>query len=142
MRSNIENNYFDLTKTNEIVKNYLNIQMEEIIEFVQLLTKKENHSLEENKERLKKLLEQKKKTKIENLLKNMDDIMNNINNDFIKTTKEFIKLILRDFPYPGYNNEFNDSKIKEIFNKGNNEIKKFIRKIKIKYNPENYKKEY
>ena len=68
--------------------------------------------------------------------------MKNINNDIKKTAKEFIKLILRDFPYPGYNNEFNDSKIKEIFNKGNNEIKKFIRKIKIKYNPENYKKEY
>ena len=62
--------------------------------------------------------------------------MDNVNKNVKKTAIEFIKLILKDSPYPGYNeNEFN---LDEIFNKGNNEIKKFIRKLKTKYNPNKF----
>ena len=75
-----------------------------------------------------------------NIFKDIDDKMNNINKNIIKTAKEFIKLILRDSPYPGYNNEYNDQKLDEIFNKGNAEIKKLIKRLKIKYLPDKYGK--
>ena len=64
--------------------------------------------------------------------------MNKVNENVKKTAIDFVKLILRDSPYPGYNkNEFN---IDEIFKKGNDEIKKFIRKLKTKYNPNKFNK--
>ena len=81
-----------------------------------------------------------------NYFKEFDEAMKNINKDLKKTAKEFIKLILRDSPYQGYNNEYDDSKLDEIFNKGNAEIKRFIKRLKIKYSPDkidkNFKDQY
>jgi len=90
--------------------------------------KKENKNLEN--ENTKKII-----INNPNYFKEYDDAMKNINKDLKKTAKEFIKLILRDSPYKGYNNEYNDEKLDEMFNKGNAEIKKFIKKLKIKYSP-------
>ena len=64
--------------------------------------------------------------------------MKNINNNIKKTAKEFIKLILREAPYLGYNNEFDDKYIDDLFKQENSKIKKFIRKLKIKYLPDGY----
>ena len=69
-------------------------------------------------------------------LKKFDDIMKNINKNPKKTAKEFIKLVLREYPFRGCKNEYNDSKIDEIFNKGKAEIKKFIKYLKYKYSPD------
>ena len=69
----------------------------------------------------------------------MENIMKNIDNDFKKTAKDFIKLILREAPYPRYNNEFDDNYIDEIFKQENVKINKFIKKLKVKYLPEKFK---
>ena len=107
------------------------------------------HHLGEKNEEMKKLLIKLQKNleikmiknKNPNLINDLEKTMININNDIIKTAKEFIKLILRDSPYPGYNGEYNDAKIEEIFNSGNAEIKKFIRKLKTKYLPDKFSKD-
>ena len=47
-----------------------------------------------------------------------------------------MELILRDYPYPDYNShEFN---IDEIFKRENNEIRKFIRILRVKYTPNRF----
>ena len=76
------------------------------------------------------------KIKNPNIFKELENTMKNIDKDIKKTAKEFIKLILRDSPYPGYNNDIN---VDDIFNnQSNEEIKKFILKLKKKYNPDKY----
>ena len=90
--------------------------------------KKENKNLHNETTKMIKI-------KNPNYFKEYDNVMKNINRDLKKTAKDFIKLILKDSPYNGYNNEYNDEKIDEIFNKGNEEIKKFIKRLKIKYSP-------
>jgi L1 cell adhesion molecule like protein len=103
------------------------------------------YNLGEKNEEIKKLFEELDKAlqkknecnkmiiKNPNLLNDLNNIMNNVTENLKKTAIEFIKLILRDSPYPGYNK--NDINVDEIFKKGNNEIKKFIRTLKTKYNP-------
>jgi L1 cell adhesion molecule like protein len=87
----------------------------------------------ENEESTKKIIIQNPK-----LFEEIMKVMNKVNENVKKTAIDFVKLILRDSPYPGYNkNEFN---IDEIFKKGNDEIKKFIRKLKTKYNPNKFNK--
>ena len=104
------------------------------------------YNLGEKNEKIKKLLEElQEKLKIKmiknknpNLINDLEKTMNNINNDIKNTAKAAIKLILRDSPYPDYNGEYEDSKIDEIFNKGDAEIKRFIRKLKTKYLPDRF----
>ena len=91
--------------------------------------KKENKNLHNETTKMIKI-------KNPNYFKEYDNVMKNINRDLKKTAKDFIKLILKDSPYNGYNNEYNDEKIDEIFNKGNEEIKRFIKRLKIKYSPD------
>ena len=94
--------------------------------------KKDNESLRDEKDKNIKIINP-------NYFKEFDDAMKNINKDLKKTAKEFIKLILRDSPY-------DDSKLDEIFNKENAEIKRFINRLKIKYSPDkvdkNFKDQY
>jgi hypothetical protein len=101
--------------------------------------KKDNESLRDEKDKNIKIINP-------NYFKEFDDAMKNINKDLKKTAKEFIKLILRDSPYKGYNNEYDDAKLDEIFNKENAEIKRFINRLKIKYSPDkvdkNFKEQY
>ena len=62
--------------------------------------------------------------------------MNDIEKDIKKTAKECIKIILRDSPYPNYNNDFN---VDDIFkNKNNQEIHQFILNLKARYYPSKY----
>ena len=87
------------------------------------------HNLREKYEKLEKLLE--------DLQTKLDNIMVEIDSDFKKTAKDCINLILTDFPYPGYNGEFN---VDEIFkNSSNTEISNFIKTLKIKYHPNKFR---
>ena len=121
----------------------------EKMKFLEKLQKdleKKNECNEKEKKQIEKMKKENKnlhnettkmiKIKNPNFFKEYENAMKNINKDLKKTAKDFIKLILKDSPYNGYNNEYNDEKIDEIFNKGNEEIKKFIKRLKIKYSPD------
>ena len=140
-------------KINEILIHYLgekNDKMKNLLEQLQKNLKIKNEYNEQERKKIEEYKKDNKNLKNEdtkyirinnpNLFKDIDNAMNNINKDIINTAKEFIKLILRDSPYPGYKNEYNDKKLDEIFNKGNAEIKRFINKLKIKYFPDKYGK--
>jgi len=135
-------------RINEILIHHLgekNENMKRLLKQLQKNLKLKNDYNEKEKKQVEKLKKENKNLENENTkkiiinnpnyFKEYDDAMKNINKDLKKTAKEFIKLILRDSPYKGYNNEYNDEKLDEMFNKGNAEIKKFIKKLKIKYSP-------
>ena len=103
--------------------------------------KKKKNKLKTLKKKDKKLKDEKSKlikNDNPNLFKELDNAMKNINSNIKKTAKEFIKLILREAPYPGYNNEYDDKFIDDLFKQENSKIKKFIKKLKIKYLPDKY----
>jgi len=61
--------------------------------------------------------------------------MKDIDKDIKNTAKDFIKLILRLYPYPGYKDDIN---VSDIYNKASNaEIRNFIRNLKAEYNNAN-----
>jgi L1 cell adhesion molecule like protein len=137
-----------LYKINGILIHNLGEKNEKMKKFLEKLQKdleKKNECNEKEKKQIEKMKKENKnlhnettkmiKIKNPNYFKEYDNVMKNINRDLKKTAKDFIKLILKDSPYNGYNNEYNDEKIDEIFNKGNEEIKKFIKRLKIKYSP-------
>jgi len=145
---------FCVYKINEILIHNLgekNVKMKELLEKLQKNLKLKNKFSEQEKKKIEDIRKNNKNLKDENtkdikiknpnIFKEIDNTMNNINQDIIKTAKEFIQLILHDCPYPGYKNEYNDEKLDEIFNKGNAEIKKFIKRLKIKYLPDKYGKD-
>ncbi len=138
-----------LYKINGILIHNLGEKNEKMKKFLEKLQKdleKKNECNEKEKKQIEKMKKENKnlhnettkmiKIKNPNYFKEYDNVMKNINRDLKKTAKDFIKLILKDSPYNGYNNEYNDEKIDEIFNKGNEEIKKFIKRLKIKYSPD------
>ncbi len=146
-------------RINEILIHNLgekNEKMRKLLEQLQKNLKLKNDFNEKEKiqiEKIKKDNENLRNKNVKNIkiinpnyFKEFDEAMKNINKDLKKTAKEFIKLILRDSPYQGYNNEYDDSKLDEIFNKGNAEIKRFIKRLKIKYSPDkidkNFKDQY
>ena len=135
-------------KINEILIHNLGEKNEEMKKLLEQLQKnlklkkdcneKEKKQIDSMKIKNKNLNNEEIKTikiKNPNIFKELENTMKNIDKDIKKTAKEFIKLILRDSPYPGYNNDIN---VDDIFNKSNDEIKKFILKLKIKYNPDKY----
>ena len=77
MKSNIENNYFDLTNTNQKIKNYLNIHFQQINELILLFKTNEENEIK------KELNEIKKESNIKNEKKITNFNYENINN--IKT---------------------------------------------------------
>ena len=91
--------------------------------------------LGEQNEEIRNLLEQLQQSLELRIKEELDNTMRDIDTDIKNTAKEFIKLILRTYPYPGYNNEYN---VNEIFdNKSNSEIKTFIIDLKAEYNNAN-----
>ena len=136
-------------RINEILIHHLgekNQNMKILLEQLQKNLKLKNDYNEKEKKQVEKLKKENKTLVNEktqkiilnnpNYFKDFDNAMKNINKDLKKTAKEFIKLILKDSPYNGYNNEYNDKVLDDIFNKGNAEIKKFIKKLKTKYSPD------
>jgi predicted transcriptional regulator len=85
------------------------------------------HILGEKYEKLTKILEE--------LQNKLENIMDNIDTNIKRTAKECIKLILLDYPYPDYNNEYN---VDDIFNNDNTKIRNFIRTLKTKYHPDRF----
>ena len=151
----IDNYKYDLCvyKINEILIHNLgtkNEKMKKLLEQLQKNLKLRNEVFEKEKKQIEDIKKKDKKLKDEksnlikndnpNLFKDLDNAMKNINNDIKKTAKEFIKLILREAPYPGYNNEFDDKYIDNLFKQENSKIKKFIKKLKIKYLPDKFNK--
>ena len=72
---------------------------------------------------------------LEELQNKLENIMDNIDTNIKRTAKECIKLILLDYPYPDYNNEYN---VDDIFNNDNTKIRNFIRTLKTKYHPDRF----
>ena len=137
-------------KINEILIHNLgekNEKMKKLLEQLQKNLKLRNEVFEKEKKQIEDLKKANKNLKNEkiiknnnpNLFKDLDNAMKNINNDIKKTAKEFIKLILREAPYPGYNNEYDDKYIDELFKQENAKIKQFIKKLKIKYLPDKFR---
>ena len=124
--------------------------MKKLLEQLQKNLHLRNEVFEKEKKQIEELQKANKNLKNEksnliknnnpNLFKDLDNAMKNINNDIKKTAKEFIKLILREAPYPGYKNEYDDKYIDELFKQENAKIKKFIKKLKIKYFPDRFNK--
>ena len=138
-------------QVNEILIHNLgtkNEKMKKLLEQLQKNLKLRNEVFEKEKKQIEDLKKKDENLKNEksnlikndnpNLFKDLDNAMKNINNDIKKTAKEFIKLILREAPYPGYNNEFDDKYIDNLFKQENSKIKQFIKKLKIKYLPDKY----
>jgi len=133
-------------KINEILIHNLGEQNEEMKKLLEKLQIKLNLKKECN-EKEKKQIEDIKKNNINltnneikinnpNIFEEIKNIMNDIEKDIKKTAKECIKIILRDSPYPNYNNDFN---VDDIFkNKNNQEIHQFILNLKARYYPSKY----
>ncbi len=90
------------------------------------------HILGEKYEKLTRILNELQ-NKLENIMDNIEEKTNITK--IKKTAKECIKLILLDYPYPNYNNEYN---VDDIFNNDNIKIRNFIRTLRTKYHPDRF----
>ena len=83
-----------------------------------------------------KLLEKLQKSLELRIKEELNNNMMDIDKDSKNTAKDFIKLILRIYPYLGFKDDIN---VSYIFNNASNaEIKSFIRNLKVKYNQDRF----